>query len=129
MLRKNRVVVFRKIDRQYGIKQKLLELGKLKQQDTGISFNLNRLLRHLTFKSRHWHEIRFSQYENITLAKRGALFDLASLVSDLSIFERIDLFIDSSLLFQIYKDAKRHQRRVFLKSLLLILIWLLKLKQ
>ncbi|WP_115703224.1 hypothetical protein [Legionella sainthelensi] len=115
---KNRVVVF--LEKSIGnmeLNKKLLELGKLKQQDTGISFNLNRLLRHLTFKSRHWHEIRFSQYENITLAKRGALFDLASLVSDLSLFERIDLFIDSSLLFQIYKDAKKASEEGFSKEL------------
>ncbi|VEH26690.1 hypothetical protein [Legionella sainthelensi] len=115
---KNRVVVF--LEKSIGnmeLNKKLLELGKLKQQDTGISFNLNRLLRHVTFKSRHWDEIRFSQYENITLAKRGALFDLASLVSDLSLFERIDLFIDSSLLSQIYKDAKKASEEGFSKEL------------
>ncbi|QEY49931.1 hypothetical protein [Legionella longbeachae] len=115
---KNRVVSF--LEKSIGnmeLNQKLLELGKLKQQDTGVSFKVNRLLRRLTFKSRHWHEIRFSQYENITLAKRGALFDLASLISDLSLLERMGLIIDSSLLSQIYKDAKKASEEGFSKEL------------
>lgn len=115
---KNRVIAF--LEKSIGnmeLNKKLLELGKLKQQDTGISFNVNRLLIHLTFKSRHWHEIRFSQYENITLAQRGTLFDLASLVSDLAIFERIGLLIDSSFLSQMYKDAKKASEEGFSKEL------------
>ncbi|KTD53541.1 hypothetical protein Lsan_3951 [Legionella santicrucis] len=115
---KNRMIAF--LEKSIGnmeLNKKLLELEKLKQQDTGISFNVNRLLTHLTFKSRHWHEIRFSQYENTTLARRGTLFDLASLVSDLSIFERIGLLIDSSFLSQIYKDAKKASEEGFSKEL------------
>ncbi|KTD11792.1 hypothetical protein Lgra_1250 [Legionella gratiana] len=115
---KNQAIAF--LEKSIGnmeLNKQLLELGKLEQQDTGISFNVNRIVRHLTFKSRHWQKLRFSQYEHITLAKRGILFDLASLVSDLAIFERMGLLIDTSSLSQIYMDAKKASEEGFSKEL------------
>ncbi|CAM3043524.1 Uncharacterised protein [Legionella steigerwaltii] len=84
----------------------ILELGKLKEQDTGIRFAVIRTLRNLTFKSRYWHETHFDDHDKTTPPKLGALADLGSLAQDLAVFESSGIIRESSLLSQLYHDAQ-----------------------
>ncbi|MCW8409106.1 hypothetical protein OQJ13_08995 [Legionella sp. PATHC035] len=103
---KERVVAF--LEKAIGnleLNRKILELGKLKEHDTGISFAVLKTLRNLTFKSRHWHKTHFDDHDKITLSKLGALADLASLTHDLAVFESSGIINDSARLSQLYHDA------------------------
>ncbi|MCE0722089.1 MULTISPECIES: hypothetical protein [Legionella] len=97
------------------LNKQLLELGKLEQSDTGISFAVMSMLRNITFKSRHWHEIR-SDDQKLTLSKLGALSDLASLARDLAVLEQSGLIIESSPLAELYSDAQKALKDGFSKG-------------
>ncbi|WP_207385835.1 hypothetical protein [Legionella bozemanae] len=99
-----------------GLNKQLLELGKLEQQDTGISFAVINMLRNITFKSRHWHEIRSDDYQKLTLSKLGALSDLAALARDLAVLERSGLIMESSPLAELYSDAQKALKEGFSKG-------------
>ena len=96
---------------------KIMELRKLTEHDTGISFAVIRTLRNLTFKSRYWHQTHFDDHDKITLAKLGALADLASLTHDLAVFESSGITMESARLSQLYQDAQWASQSGFSKNL------------
>ncbi|KTD00469.1 hypothetical protein OQJ19_07035 [Fluoribacter gormanii] len=99
------------------LNKQLLELGKLAQHDTGIGFSVINMMRNVTFKSRHWHEIHADDRHQLTLSQLGALSDLASLTRDLVAFERAGLIRENSSLAELYHDAQQALKEGFSKDL------------
>ena len=104
---KRRVVAF--LEQSIGnmeLNKKLLELGKLDQEDTGISYSVLNTLRNITFKSRHWQDVHFDALN------KNSLPDLASLSRDLAVLERSGFIKDSSSLSSLFRDTQKAQEIV-----------------